>query len=222
MIPRPIRLALALFVLVGSLGAPGRAGAEGADTILRRSAAEVDEPSILGPTRQQGDFGEHLDELLAAAEPPDTDAAADSAAAPQATGIAVERQPPGILPVLGGAVGGAAGLYGGILIGLALDPDDGGEWDGVFAALTGGFIGEIVGMPLGTHLSNGRKGSFLADLGISALMGLAGLGVLALADGSTGGVVAGAGLQLIGVVLTERSTARKRIEERRAAAAGAR
>jgi hypothetical protein len=134
-------------------------------------------------------------------------------------GIPPSHPGPLVLPILGGAVGGALGILGGGLIGLALYEEDSrdsfefaDDLDGIVAVATGALIGEVLVLPLGVHLGNGRRGSYLHDLGISVLSGLGGLAVMAVTDGSTAGVLVGVSLHLGCVVAQERVTARRRAE----------
>ena len=221
--PRAQHLRSVLVVLLALAPAgPAAAGFGPTDTILLRPAADDAGPAVvlLGPTRLQGDFGERLDAVLAAetdSAPPATETPALVApAAPAAPAPKAEGQPSLILPVLGGAVGGTVGLYGGLLAGLFLTDYRGGDfWEHGDEILMGVMVSEIVLMPLGVHLGNARKGWFAADLGVSALGAAAGLGVLAVAGG-TAGLLAGAGLQLALVTGAERHGAHLRIARRQA------
>ena len=212
MIPRPLRIGAASYALAVSVSLSGVAVADPVNSILLRSADGA--PRGLGPTRLKGDFGEHLD-LLTASQT--VAAVTDSAAGlPSASSLdPAETQPDVVLPVIGGVVGGAAGLYGGAIIGLALNEHDSGELDVLAAAGVGALLGEALLLPLGVHLGNARKGSYATDLGVSVLGGLAGLGAFSLAGGSTQGVILGAGLQLVLVVIAERRKGRERIARRR-------
>lgn len=82
----------------------------------------------------------------------------------------------GAMTAVGIAVG-AAGLLVGGLVGGAL-ADDGGDLDALSGILVGGAIGEAVGIPLGAHLANDRRGSYPSAA--AASLGLAGLGLAAL------------------------------------------
>ncbi len=84
--------------------------------------------------------------------------------------------------VVGGLIGGAAGLYlGGVfganLGGGGLNGDDlrGGGFDDLANALLFGALGESLGMALGIHLANGRRGSYWRDA-----IAVAGTGILLL------------------------------------------
>ena len=72
--------------------------------------------------------------------------------------------------VVGGLIGGAAGLYlGGVfganLSGGGLSGNDvgGGSWNDLGNALLFGAIGESLGMALGIHVANKRQGSYWRD-----------------------------------------------------------
>jgi hypothetical protein len=81
--------------------------------------------------------------------------------------------------LLGGVVAGAAVA---IPFYLALD-DTGCEvctW--LYIAVPAVFLAYSTGQALGVHLGNGRRGHFLADLGVSLLATAAGAGLGALAD----------------------------------------
>lgn len=218
-----VRRLVRTVVLAALLAAP-TAWADGVDTILRRPLDPAANAVILGPTRLQGDFAPHLDDVLAQAVPDSSAAfeaapAPDSLPAPAAALPRAERQPTVLAPILGGAVGGFAGLYGGAVAGLLLSNDDGGEWDEFAAALGGAFIGETFLLPAGVHLGNARKGSYGIDLLISVTSGLAGIALGSLIGGDGAGLIAGAGFQLGTVVLAERNRGRLRIAARQAAAA---
>lgn len=75
--------------------------------------------------------------------------------------------------VLGGAAGAAVGIGGGALAGLAISCE--GECRAL-APVVGGLVGEVVLLPLGVHLANGRKGNYGLELLASA--GIAGGAVL--------------------------------------------
>lgn len=80
---------------------------------------------------------------------------------------------------LGGLLGGVAGLVAGAYAGSAIDRAGGcvgEEWCG----LTGGLIGATAGtasmIPLGVHLSNGRRGNYGSAMAYSLLSAAAGWG----------------------------------------------
>jgi len=81
--------------------------------------------------------------------------------------------------VLGGVLGGTAGLFAGALVGHRFDtaPCE----DCIEGAFYGALVGEAVGAALGVHLANGGRGNVLPILGVS--VGIAALGYgLAAAD----------------------------------------
>jgi hypothetical protein len=217
--PRAGARLLLLFLGVVLGPASARAGAE--HSILARAAPA--EEIALGPLRAQGDFAPLLAELAAAA--PDSAAApgvtpaateAPAAPVPPAAAGGEETQPSLVWPVLGGLVGGTVGLYGGAIASLAINDDGSSGLDDLGDAVFVGLVSEVVLLPLGVHLGNASKGSFLADLGFSALSSVAGIGLFALIQ-DTPGLIAGAGLHLGSVVYVERREARRRIEARRSA-----
>jgi|GEM_PF-4981727 len=74
--------------------------------------------------------------------------------------------------VLGGAAGAGAGIVGGALAGMAYSCMD---ECGYRAPLWGAIVGEIVLLPLGVHVANGRKGSYGLELLASAGLGAGGV-----------------------------------------------
>jgi hypothetical protein len=122
--------------------------------------------------------------------------------------------------VIGGVLGGAAGLVAGALVGHAtLDRDcanrDRCEAD--FGAIIGGAAGEAFLLPLGVHLANGRHGSYgAALLGSLGTLALGGAGMYLAnnhiaADGALYVVVASIPVVQLGTaVALERVTARRR------------
>ena len=209
MIPR---LVLATALAIGALAptaGPARADTRPVDTILRQHPVDdgVAVPAGLGPTRLQGDF----DAVLAAVT--DSGATAPTALSAAAT-MRRERQPNVVLPVTGGLVGGAVGLYGGAVTGGSIaDRDGSGDLDFLGGAIIGGVLGEAFLLPLGVHLGNARKGSYLADLGISLLTAAAGWGLIVLTDSPA--IAAAAAVVHLGIVVgAERKVADGRIAER--------
>jgi hypothetical protein len=226
--PLGIRFASGV-VLFAALAMPRSAAAVDVErSILARTPAAEGDPaprSALGPSRAQGDFAPLLAELAAAvpdsaaatnATPATTEGSVAPAAAPGVT-AREETQPSIVLPVLGGIVGGTVGLYGGAIAALALNDDGSSDLGDLGAAVLGGLVAEVVLLPLGVHVGNAGKGSFLGDLAVSALTGVAGIGLIALIQDAPG-VIAGVGLQLGSVVYVERREAERRIEARRSAA----
>ena len=105
---------------------------------------------------------------------------------------------------LGGVLGGAAGLFGGAIIGSRITQDDCED-----CAFVGGVYGAVVGgsagLPLGVHATNGGRGRLLPSLVASLAIGGAGLGVAVLADRSEV-MIAVPVAQLVTSILIERST----------------
>jgi len=114
-------------------------------------------------------------------------------------------------PVVGGIVGGAAFSAAGILIGNAVDPQPSGEFIPTGIVL-GYFIGETIGVPIGAHLGNSRRGNFAGDLGISILGHIAALGLASL--GGSAGYVAGLSVQVLATAVNEQLTGRRRATAR--------
>jgi hypothetical protein len=90
--------------------------------------------------------------------------------------------------VVGGLIGGAAGLYLGGLFGANLsggglssnDVGGGDSWNDLGNALLFGAIGESLGMALGIHMANGRRGSYWRDA-----IAVAGTGFILLIPAAT-------------------------------------
>ena len=105
---------------------------------------------------------------------------------------------------LGGIIGGAAlGTVAGVLA-CSRNSDD---YCGLLA-IPGGVVGEVIGMPLGVHFANDRRGSLaLSTVGSSLVMG-AGIAAAIAADGTHGWVIVLAipMVQLAGVIAIERAT----------------
>jgi len=81
---------------------------------------------------------------------------------------------------MGGLAGGAVGFISGALIGAVVASDDGYEAAGL--GLVGGTLGAIVGIPVGTHLTNGRRGRLGPGLAASLVTMLAGAAAAAIVD----------------------------------------
>jgi hypothetical protein len=119
--------------------------------------------------------------------------------------IAPRRAHPALL-LLGGVLGGAAGVLGGAAIGVKATQDD---CENCF--FNGLVYGSVAGgsalLPLGVHLANGRRGSYGTSLLASLAIGAAGLGT-ALATNEGGVMIAVPVLQLVSSVVIERRTSR--------------
>lgn len=115
-------------------------------------------------------------------------------------------------PVLGGLAGGALGAGVGFLAGLAANGSCEGDEVCVLPAFAGAILGETLGLPLGVHVAEGRRGSYplgaLASVGVTA----AGLGLMSLV-GDSGPPAQGIAVmvpvaQLLASIAVERRTAR--------------
>lgn len=115
-----------------------------------------------------------------------------------------------------GLVGGAAGLFGGALLGYVVDTGltdcAGEEWCGFRGVLLGGVVGEVMMLPLGVHLANRGRGNYGSGVAATALVGVGGLLVAA----GMGDVVPATALlvpaaQLVAAVTVEKSTARRKL-----------
>ncbi|MEP7029109.1 MAG: hypothetical protein ABI960_10975 [Candidatus Eisenbacteria bacterium] len=127
----------------------------------------------------------------------------------------VRRSQPIILaPILGSLAGGIGLAYAGLALGYAGNPN---TQDISVGAIAGFVLGEMIGVPLGAHLGNGRRGNFAGDLGISVLTGLAGIGLGSL-DSGGGAYLLGAAGQIALTIANERATARRRLAREAAAA----
>lgn len=90
--------------------------------------------------------------------------------------------------VVGGLIGGAAGLYLGGVFGANLsggglsgnDVGGGDSWNDLGNALLFGAIGESLGMALGIHMANDRRGSYWRDA-----IAVAGTGFIMLIPAAT-------------------------------------
>jgi hypothetical protein len=107
------------------------------------------------------------------------------------------------LGFLGGAVAGTAVA---IPFYLALDDSGCEVCTGLIIAVPAVVVAYSAGQALGVHLGNGRRGTFLADLGISLLATAAGAGLGALADPDA--AILGAAVGLAGTVWMEIRTSR--------------
>ncbi|MEW5931380.1 MAG: hypothetical protein AB1941_28265, partial [Gemmatimonadota bacterium] len=105
-------------------------------------------------------------------------------------------------------LGGAAGF----LAGLAANRSCEGDEACLLPALAGAVVGETLGLPLGVHVAEGRRGSYalgaLASVGVAA----AGLGLMSLV-GDSGPPAQGIAVmvpvaQLLASIAVERRTAR--------------
>lgn len=89
-----------------------------------------------------------------------------------------ESRPAPVL-VSGGLVGGVVGLVGGFYVGAVLASDeDADDLDFLSGGVAGATVGEGLLLPLGVHIANGRRGSYMTSA--LASLGLAAAGLLAL------------------------------------------
>ena len=140
--------------------------------------------------------------------PADTTPAPGLTYSPRET-IHVGHQPNIAFPIVAGAVGGVAGMYGGLIIGASIENDP--YADDITTGMALGFIaGEMLMLPVGVHLGNRRKGSFLADLAVSTVVGAGAIFVTSVSNDGTP-LLIGALVQYASVVAVERATARKRL-----------
>lgn len=90
---------------------------------------------------------------------------------------------------LGGLAGGALGVVGGAIVGRGVElfaeqvglVDQCGECFFTAGPFYGAALGEMVGIPLGVHLANGRRGSYWTGIAYSGLVGVIGTVALATA-----------------------------------------
>lgn len=91
-------------------------------------------------------------------------------------GFAQSRSTPAL--AAGGLVGGAVGALGGFYVGAILGSDDDDDLDFLGTGVAVGTIGEGLLLPLGVHIANGGRGSYMSSA--LASLGLAAGGLLAL------------------------------------------
>lgn len=140
-----------------------------------------------------------------------------SAAAPAVYAPPLQESGPaasGAMLVLGGIAGGGPGLFGGAALGYAIETGltgcEGGDWCGIFGAFGGGLLGELVMLPLGVHLANGRRGSYGWTFAASTLAAGAG-GLLSTGFGDADFMMfVVPALQIYAAVAVQKRTARVR------------
>ena len=119
----------------------------------------------------------------------------------------VPRQPSLAWPLLGGAVGGFAGMMGGLVVGASIDP----VGDDISPGMAYGLLaGEMLFLPVGVHLGNGRKGNFLTDLAVSAAIGTTAV-FFTSASNEEFPLILATAAQYGAVVAVERATAKSKI-----------
>jgi hypothetical protein len=118
--------------------------------------------------------------------------------------------------MVGAGLGGAvSGFFGGMLVGWSLGGGGeicGDDPCGLYTGILGSLVGEAIGLPLGVHLANRRRGSFPLDLLTSLASVAAGVTVMAGIDPDYGGTVALAAtpiVQLVATIAVERATGRR-------------
>jgi hypothetical protein len=118
---------------------------------------------------------------------------------------------------LGGIVGGGAGIIGGGLLGYGLETGagcEGDEWCGFAGTVFGAMIGEVVMLPLGVHLANRSRGSYLPGLGMSLVVALAGLTLAGATGGAAPLMVPAIPIaQLLTSIAVERRSAARKLRE---------
>lgn len=120
-----------------------------------------------------------------------------------------ERPPSQAALALGGIAGGALGTLAGAAAGFALETSltrcHGSDFCGVGGIVLGGAAGEVLGIPFGVHMMNGRRGRYAEGVAATLVVGLAGIGIASQMP--EGGPVMGGAIpaaQLIAAVAVER------------------
>lgn len=92
-----------------------------------------------------------------------------------------ERLPSPAVLALGGIAGGMFGTVLGAAAGYALETTltgcRGSDFCGLGGIALGGAAGEVLGLPLGVHAMNGRRGRYGEGVVVTLLVGLAGIGL---------------------------------------------
>lgn len=114
------------------------------------------------------------------------------------------REGPPALLVGGGVLGGVAGLFAGAVVGGWLTEHD-CEDCGLAGVVYGGIAGWSVGIPMGVHMVNGRRGSYGRSLLASLGIGTVGLAA-AFATNSGAVLLTVPVAQIVTSVLIERKT----------------
>lgn len=132
----------------------------------------------------------------------------DAGAAPAAGVTRSERDRSTARLVAGGLLGGGLGLGAGALLGGLVGGGDricGDDPCGLDEAIFGAIGGEVLLLPLGVHLANGRRGKYLPSLVVSAA--IAGVGIALSGNGDHGEVMVAVPIaQLVSSILIERGT----------------
>lgn len=123
-------------------------------------------------------------------------------------------RPPGnpVGTVVGGVLGGTAVFFLGAIVGGNVENryfpchcDD----PGLRGVLWGAAIGESVGLAIGAHVGNGRRGNLALDLLASAGVGAAGIATIVLAGNNGTGLLLIPVAQLATVALAELAVGRR-------------
>ncbi len=122
---------------------------------------------------------------------------------------------------IGGAIGAGVGLgllgwLAGAMVGVGIGSVIDCHMCELVGLAWGGLVGETTGLALGVHLGNGRRGNFALDWLTAAAASVAGIGLVAAADGVVLAAVATPILQLGATVAVERATGRSRARRREA------
>jgi hypothetical protein len=118
----------------------------------------------------------------------------------------------------GGLIGGGTGLLVGGLAGAVIgsnrctDPGNPDSCSGLEGLVIGGIMGEAVGIPLGVHLANRRRGRLGTSLAASVALAAAGAGAVVWSDSrevALGVAAAVPAAQFAASILLERRTGRR-------------
>jgi hypothetical protein len=128
---------------------------------------------------------------------------------------AAQNQGSAGISVLAGLGLGLGGFAAGGLVGAVIASDcSGGEWCQLEGAFYGAAAGGTLGMALGVHLGNGRRGSLALDFLTGAAVWGAGIGIAAASDwdGTVSGVafVTVPIVQFVSTIVVERAIGRSR------------
>lgn len=82
-------------------------------------------------------------------------------------------------PIAGGVLAGGAGFLAGGFLGASCTYTPNADFSGIGGFIVGAPIGEAIGLPIGVHLGNGRRGNL--PLAMFASMGIAGTGIVVTA-----------------------------------------
>lgn len=82
-------------------------------------------------------------------------------------------------PIAGGVLAGGAGFLAGGFLGASCTYTPNADFSGIGGFIVGAPIGEAIGLPIGVHLGNGRRGNL--PLAMFASMGIVGTGIVVTA-----------------------------------------